>query len=288
MARASQRPHRAVRVVVRRRSPRGRPRTRWTRARWLLRFHGVLAPRHRWRDRVVPRPPARAPVCKGKPSELGPAETTLAATPARPSSRALEAGDGRAALVLPAPTATLTTTGAAVQVAPNVLSIAHWDRILEGELYASSSRLDWRTLLKRTFDIDLRVCVRCGGRLTVRTMVTAPASAAKMLAARRRPRAAARAPHPRPPDPRRQTARHVAPCRSRASRTPQSPALPAPLEIRPPTDTTRAKLPGLLRRYALTGTILFEEIHLHARVEVEATVTAGLHRAEDRCRGTSR
>ena len=85
----------------------------------LLRFHGVLAPRHRWRDRVVPRPPARAPVCKGKgePSELGPAETTLAATPARPSPRALEAGDGRAAFVLPAATlatATLTTTGAAV------------------------------------------------------------------------------------------------------------------------------------------------------------------------------
>ena len=116
----------------------------------LLRFHGVLAPRHRWRDRVVPRPPARAPVCKGTPSELGPA---------------LEAGDGRAALVLPAPTTTLTTTGAAVQVAPNVLSIAHWDRILEGELYASGSRLDWRTLLKRTFDIHPRVCVRCGGRL---------------------------------------------------------------------------------------------------------------------------
>ena len=31
----------------------------------LLRFHGVVAPRHRWRDRVVPRPPVRAPLCKG-------------------------------------------------------------------------------------------------------------------------------------------------------------------------------------------------------------------------------
>jgi len=86
-------------------------------------------------------------------------------------------------------TATLTTNGAAEHVAPNVLSIAHWDRLLEGELYASSSRLDWRTLLKRTFDVDLRVCVHCGGRLSVRAVVTAPAAVAKMLAALRRPRA---------------------------------------------------------------------------------------------------
>ncbi len=54
-------------------------------------------------------------------------------------------------------------------VAPNVLSLTHWDRLLDGELYASSTRLDWRTLSKRTFDIDLRVRVapslRCGGRL---------------------------------------------------------------------------------------------------------------------------
>ena len=105
---------------------------------------------------------------------------------------AREGGDGRAAFVLDAPsipTATLTTTGAATQVAPHVLSLAHWDRLLDGELYATSSRLDWRTLLKRTFQVDLRVCVRCGGRLTVRAAVTAPDTVRKLLAALRRPRA---------------------------------------------------------------------------------------------------
>ena len=86
-------------------------------------------------------------------------------------------------------TSALTTTGIAELVAPNVLSLTHRDRLLDGELYASSTRLDWRTLSKRTFDIDRRVCVRCGGRLTVRAVVTAPAAIAKMLAARRRPRA---------------------------------------------------------------------------------------------------
>ena len=114
--------------------------------------------------------------------------------PPSETPRALEAlapGDGRAAFVLDALVATsnLTTTGVAALGAPNVLSLTHWDRLLEGELYASSSRLDWRTLLKRTFDVDLRVCVRCGGRLTVRAVVTAPAAIAKRLAALRRPRA---------------------------------------------------------------------------------------------------
>ena len=89
----------------------------------------------------------------------------------------------------PVSTSTLVATGRAQQVAPNVLSLTHWDRILDGELYATSSRLDWRTLLKRTFEVDLRVCVRCGGRLEVRALVTDPASIAKLLTGLRRPRA---------------------------------------------------------------------------------------------------
>ena len=133
----------------------------------LLRFHGVVAPRHRWRDRVVPRPPVRAPFCKGKgAAEHGDAEAPSGVTttpPNPPVPDALEAGDGRAAFLLDAlvATRTLTTTGIAERVAPNVLSLAHWDRLLD----------------------------RCGGRLTLRAVVTAPAAIAKMLAARRRPRA---------------------------------------------------------------------------------------------------
>ena len=70
-------------------------------------------------------------------------------------------------------TASLTTSGLAEHVAPHVLPLAQRpDQILEGELYASSSRLDWRTLLKRTFDVDLRACVRCGGKLTARAVLT--------------------------------------------------------------------------------------------------------------------
>ena len=90
-------------------------------------------------------------------------------------------------------TASLTTSGLAEHLAPHVLSLAQRpDRILEGELYASSSRLDWRTLLKRTFDTDLRVCVRCGGKLTVRAVLTDPAVIAKMPHALRRASASLR------------------------------------------------------------------------------------------------
>ena len=170
----------------------------------LLRFHGVVAPRHRWRARIVPQPPSSASACTGNARGRGDASHTLAVPPGPPTTPASSpshAGDGRAVFRLDAhavptvatiptiATSSLTTTGLAEQVAPNVLLIAHWERLLEGELYASSSRIDWRTLLKRTFDVDLRVCVRCGGRLEIRAVVTETASVARLLAALRHPRA---------------------------------------------------------------------------------------------------
>ncbi len=73
-------------------------------------------------------------------------------------------------------------------VAPNILSLAHRTRILDGELYAKSARLDWRTLLKRTFEVDLRACVTCGGKPSVRAVITEPETAAKFLRALARTR----------------------------------------------------------------------------------------------------
>ena len=74
------------------------------------------------------------------------------------------------------PTSTLLVTGAALQVAPNILSIAHRDRLLGGALYAPLSRVDRTTLLRRAFDVDVTRCTGCAGRMTVRAVVTAPAS----------------------------------------------------------------------------------------------------------------
>jgi hypothetical protein len=86
------------------------------------------------------------------------------------------------------PTRALVATGAAAHVAPNILSIAHWQRLLGGELYAPLSRVDWATLLRRTFDADVKRCAACEGRMTIRAVVTDAASIARLLAALRRSR----------------------------------------------------------------------------------------------------
>ena len=44
------------------------------------------------------------------------------------------------------------------------------------------------TLLRRTFDVDVTRCTGCAGRMTVRAVVTDPASIDRLLAALRRAR----------------------------------------------------------------------------------------------------
>jgi hypothetical protein len=96
---------------------------------------------------------------------------------------------GAAALVVPIAleTSTLTVSGVAERVGPNVLSIAHWSRLDDGELYAPLSRVDWATLLRRTFSVDFQ-CPRCGGRLGVRALVIDPEAIAARLVVLRRSR----------------------------------------------------------------------------------------------------
>jgi hypothetical protein len=55
---------------------------------------------------------------------------------------------------------------------PNALSAKHLGRIAGGLLYAATSNVPWATLLARTFDVDVKACARCGGRLEVRAVVT--------------------------------------------------------------------------------------------------------------------
>lgn len=64
---------------------------------------------------------------------------------------------------------------------PNVLSARHLTRIAGGLLYAATSSVPWATLLAPTFEIDVKACARCGGRLEVRAVVTDVDSARKIL-----------------------------------------------------------------------------------------------------------
>ena len=70
---------------------------------------------------------------------------------------------------------------ASVIVAPNILSIPHWKRLGEGALLAKSPRIDWATLLRRTFESDALECPKCRGRLEVRGVVMEPSTIHSLL-----------------------------------------------------------------------------------------------------------
>ena len=159
----------------------------------LVRLHGVFASRHRWRAQVVPKPPTAATSCAREAEAgcvgVGAEVRTGRQQPelAKMQGADLPRGDGQAALSLPEraalPTSSLVASGAAELVGPNVLSLAHWERLERGALYATSCRIDWRSLLRRTFDVDLRSCPRCGGNLHIRAVVTERDAIDKLLTA---------------------------------------------------------------------------------------------------------
>jgi len=56
----------------------------------------------------------------------------------------------------------------------STLSVKHWNRLLGGMLYAASPRVDWASLLRRSFEVDVLACPGCSGRLRVLGEVTDP------------------------------------------------------------------------------------------------------------------
>jgi hypothetical protein len=76
----------------------------------------------------------------------------------------------------------------------NVLSAKHLDRIAGGLLYAATSEVPWPILLRRTFDVDIATCARCGGHVRVRAVVTDERIAQAILGAIANANARARAP----------------------------------------------------------------------------------------------
>jgi Putative transposase len=69
----------------------------------------------------------------------------------------------------------------ATLLAPNILSVRHWNRLAHGELYAASRRMAWGPLLKRTFAVDVQECAKCHGRLRIIGTVIDPVAARAIL-----------------------------------------------------------------------------------------------------------
>jgi hypothetical protein len=179
----------------------------------LVRYGGVLAPRSAWRKLVVPR--RREDVATCEATSKGAQEDTEenivrggdggSAAPAtgqerRSSPEAAEPhvqpstpkeDPARRTDPQPAPPPVNTEVGApmhppqmgdVILLARNVIAVKHWNRLLGGLLCAVSPRVDWATLLRRSFQVDVLECPKCHGRMRVLAVITEREPVAKILA----------------------------------------------------------------------------------------------------------
>jgi hypothetical protein len=68
-----------------------------------------------------------------------------------------------------------------VRVEPTLISVLHWGRLLEGELFATSRYVEWAVLMKRSFGFDALRCPRCERRMRVISTITDPAVVRRIL-----------------------------------------------------------------------------------------------------------
>lgn len=166
----------------------------------LVRYHGVFAARSSWRALVTPKPPAnarprKAKKCKESSESALPAPAPPALPPPRPPAASRETpGSGTptstpstpaSSALAPEASATSLTVAVALPSAwvdPTALTVKHWARLLDGELFATSSRVEWSVLLRRTHGFDSLRCPRCAGRMRVMATITEPGAVTKILA----------------------------------------------------------------------------------------------------------
>ena len=129
----------------------------------LLRYFGVFAAHSPWRSAVVPRPPDESAPCHHVHVDDAP--------PSGPPS------------MTPAPPAAADPLFAVPEPVPRTLSAEHWRRLDDGALLARQPRVDWATLLRRTWAEDILCCPRCHGRMAVIEPVTEPDDIRRSLAA---------------------------------------------------------------------------------------------------------
>jgi hypothetical protein len=134
-----------------------------------------------------PGPHVRAEHVEGEDASPGAPPPSPAAprppapTPTRPT-RKVEDRFPQAALAAKAsPALSAPSSGEVTLLAPNILGVRHWARLLDGNLLARSPRVPWALLLQRTFEADVLRCVGCGGRLRVLGSVSEPRAAHAVL-----------------------------------------------------------------------------------------------------------
>jgi Putative transposase len=168
----------------------------------LLRYHGVLAPRSSWRRAVAPKlpRPKTKPRCAESGSNGarrtdadGATQAPLSGASATPpgaqrpspqtsSAPAADVAPPRSPPAAPvAPSTLALAPGAEVDVAPMTLTVRHWGRLRDGELLASSPRIEWPRLMQRTLGFDVLSCPKCSGRMRVLSVIDEPAVVKRIL-----------------------------------------------------------------------------------------------------------
>jgi hypothetical protein len=164
----------------------------------LVRYAGVLGPRSAWRKDIVPRPRERPTTCDGAAAGGVTSEDTEDV--GRPRAKRKDKGEvsrpfielpmeagltlqigGGAAMMKIVPDI-VARSGDVIALAPNILSVRHWDRLLGGALYAATPRVDWANLLRRSFDVDVMACAECGSPLRVLAVITEREPVRRILA----------------------------------------------------------------------------------------------------------
>jgi len=150
----------------------------------LTRYFGVLSSHSKHRSQVVPRRPAPrvAPTVRALPAGAD-SSTTSRKPPQAASSQRKQAPHGRdvwarvdsrlpptghdhpVLIPLAACPPASDSHETAAEPSFNVMSARHLERLLGGELMATSTRLDWAKLMRRTLALDPLRCPACGERL---------------------------------------------------------------------------------------------------------------------------
>ena len=68
-----------------------------------------------------------------------------------------------------------------MRIEPTAISVEHWGRLREGELFATSRDVEWAVLMQRTWGLDVLACPRCARKMRVLSTITELATIRRIL-----------------------------------------------------------------------------------------------------------
>ncbi|XYI00080.1 transposase [Sorangium sp. So ce1128] len=149
----------------------------------LVRYHGVFAPRSSWRELVTPKPPPEKAV-KPKPCvehASGPPASPAPAPASAPAPVLVSPAPALPCVLLSPSVSSPAPAEPVVRVEPTTMTVEHWGRLREEELFATSRIIEWAVLMRPTWGLDVLACPRCARKMRVRSTITDRATIRRIL-----------------------------------------------------------------------------------------------------------